>query len=351
MRCEVLPLSSFGSIEPDWARLAATYRQAPFLEVDFVRSLIESFATGAEHLVRVSSDAGLIALGIFSRRRGMWETFQPSQIPIGCFVAVPGADWATLLAVIGRAMPGPTLGVAASQQDPLSNPRPAQAANLKVLDYIPTASIDVVGSFDDYWNARGKNLRQNLRKQRRKLADEGVQLTLETITAAADVAQAVVDYGTLESAGWKASGGTAISADNEQGRFYRRVLERYCARGRGKIYRYRFADKVVVVDLCIESEDTLVILKTTFDESIRAFSPSALMREEAFRHLWEAGKIRRIEFFGRVMEWHTRWTEDARVLYHVNWYRWPTLMRASTALSQRLRPKPSKSEATDHEAV
>lgn len=65
-----------------------------------------------------------------------------------------------------------------------------------------------------------------------------------------DIAQAIADYGLLESAGWKAEGGTAIHPDNAQGRFYRAMLENFCRQGRGRVYRYRFDDKVVAVDLC-----------------------------------------------------------------------------------------------------
>jgi hypothetical protein len=27
------------------------------------------------------------------------------------------------------------------------------------------------------------------------------------------------------------------------------------------------------------------------------------------------------------MEWHLRWTDEVRTMYHVNYYRWPGLRR------------------------
>lgn len=337
MRCEVLLLGSFIEIEADWAELASRYRNAPFLHVDFIRSLVSTFADGGERVVRVKSGARLVAVGIFRRRGLMWETFQPTQIPIGCLVVRPEVAWTDLLATIGQALPGFTVGVGVTQQDPSSCPRPPDGGKIVTLDYISTAWIDVAGTFDEYWSARGKNLRQNLRKQRRKLADDGIKITLDALGSPDDVATAIADYASLETAGWKAGGGTAISPDNDQGRFYRAMLESFCARGRGRIYRYRFDDRIVAVDLCIESTDTVVVLKTTYDESLRMFSPAALMREEAFPALWEAGQIRHIEFFGRVMEWHTRWSEQARTMYHVTWYRWPALVRTAARLLRRAR--------------
>ena len=213
-----------------------------------------------------------------------------------------------------------------TQLDPLLAPAP-----IAPIDYIQTARITVTGSFDHYWSARGKNLRNNLKKQRSKLAADGIALRLETSRAAEEMAHAVADFGRLESAGWKAGAGTAVSPDNAQGRFYTRMLEAFAARGAATVYRYWFNEQLVAMDLCIRQDDCIVVLKTTYDESVpKTFSPALLMREEAVRALFDdvhTPSLARIEFYGKVMEWHTRWTEEVRTLYHVNHYRWAALRR------------------------
>jgi CelD/BcsL family acetyltransferase involved in cellulose biosynthesis len=346
MRCETLPIDRFEQLVSEWDQLADRYARAPFMGSAFVRALLRHFSSGNERIVVVSDGHGPAAIGVFARRHGMWETFQPSQTPIGTLVTREGVALAEVLETIGRGSSGLAIGAAATQQDPLFCARPEpNTGQVSTLDYIRTASVPVVGSFDDYWNARGKNLRQNLRKQRRKLQDEGVRTTLEVLTSTSTVAQGLADYAALESAGWKAGGGTAIGVDNAQGRFYAEMLDSFCAAGRGKICRYRFDDRVVVVDLCIESDDALVVLKTTYDESIRNYSPAALMREELFQQWWQQGRLKRIEFYGPVMDWHLRWTDEVRTLFHVNWYRWPALMRTASTLAQRLRARVPVAEA------
>jgi hypothetical protein len=59
------------------------------------------------------------------------------------------------------------------------------------------------------------------------------------------------------------------------------------------------------------------------------------MREEACRGLFGEGRFARIEFYGRVMEWHTRWTDQVRTLYHLNHYRWPLLAQLHGRLRER----------------
>jgi len=222
-------------------------------------------------------------------------------------------------------LPGLPLLLAVTQQDPWLHPRPADKGALRTLDYINTGWVPIEGTFDDYWKERSKNLRQNARTQRSRLARENIATSLEEITDPKNVAAAVVDFARLETAGWKGAEGSAVQVGTAQGRFYQSMLEDFCRNGTGRIYRYRFNDRVVAVDLRIESGATMVLLKTTYDESVTGVSPAALMREELYRKLFAEGRIRRIEYYGRVMDWTLRWTDCTRTLYHVNVYRWPAL--------------------------
>jgi CelD/BcsL family acetyltransferase involved in cellulose biosynthesis len=124
------------------------------------------------------------------------------------------------------------------------------------------------------------------------------------------------------------------------------MLENFCALGRGRIYRYRFGDQVVAMDLCIEAGDRIVILKTAYDESYKSISPSTLMRQDEFRELFQEGCLKRIEFYGKVMEWHSRWTDKSRRLFHLTCYRW-NLLNALHARYRKLRHGGSPSPASD----
>ena len=337
----------------DWSRLHAAlapHEASSLLAAAFVAPLIDAFGRGDELLACLREHGEVRALAIVQpSRRGAWSTFQPPQAPVGLWMQDESLDTAAAARSLLGALPGFPLLLALTQMDPYLSPRPQDGPMIRSLDYIDTARVTLAGTFEDYWNARGKNLRANLKKQRARLEREGVTTRMVVDRSPAAMAQAVADYGRLETAGWKGSGGTAVSSENAQGRYYRAMLEGMAMQGAASVYRYYFGEQLVAMDLCVEDSDSIVVLKTAYDESVpSSLSPTLLMREEATRSLFEGGRFKRLEFYGRVMEWHTRWTEEVRTMYHVNYYRWPGLARLHSLLDARTeaRARPTHTTTT-----
>ena len=321
-------ISDFKSLERDWARINEAGANTPLLDPCFIVPLFDGFASGSESLAVFSQDGRIKAIGVFERRRRhVWQSFQPVVSPLGTWVCEPGLDMRHVLGGLVGALPGFGLLVALSQQDPSLARRPDDAGIIRTVDYIPTARLNIDGSFDDYWGARGKNLKHTVKRQRNKLSRDGVSARLEILTEKPDMARAVADYGRVESSGWKGRQDSAVRPDNALGRYYITMLEAFCKRGQGLVYRYLYDDRVVATDLCIHRDGTLFILKTTYDEAERATSPAQLMRNEAFRRFFDDGNFTAIEFYGRVMDWHTKLTDDVRTMYHINCYRYGLISR------------------------
>jgi len=323
MHWRTYSVAEFSRHVPAWDRLNGKMQDLPFLHSDFLLPAIAEFGNGDERLAIAEEQGAPVAMGLFRRvRQGMWETFQPSQLPLGAFVSLRGLPLDEALRDLGRSLPGLVLGVALTQQDPALTARPSATQTLGTLDYVDTACVRIAGTFDEYWAGRGKNLRQNIKKQLAKLSQDGAETSLDVIERPERVGEAIAQYGSLETAGWKARRGTAISPDNAQGQFYRAVFEKFCSKGSGRIYRYSLNGRVVAMDMCLIGGGALVILKTTYDESMKSISPAVLMRHCYMPAVFAEERINRIEFYGKVMEWHLRWTNDVRTLFHVNRYRW-----------------------------
>nr|WP_316639077.1 GNAT family N-acetyltransferase [uncultured Roseateles sp.] len=325
-----------------WDRLNAQRGDLPFLGAYAITSALEAFGTGQERLLCGHAGGDLVAMFLLAPcGLARWQTFQPSQIPLGAWVAAPGLAIEQLARSLIKGPLRTCLALSITQLDPRFSPRAPDTAAGASGDYIETGWIDIDGSFQAYWEARGKNLRQNLRKQRNKLAAEGVALEMRVLQAVGDVAPALARYGRLESSGWKASQGTAIHPDNQQGRFYQALFEHAARQGEALIYEYTFDGKPVAMDLCLLRQGQLIVLKTTYDEAIKSFSPAFLLREEELQHYFSGQQIKRIEYYGRLMEWHTRWTDQKRTLYHLTCYRYGWLKSLATKYRQRLAARQS----------
>ena len=327
MSWKLYPINRFNDYQNDWQRLNSEASASPLLSLEFVLPLLQIFGDGTETLACYEEENKPQAMAVIcSRRQWVWTTFQPSQAPLGLWIQKPNLDWSYLLSTLIRKLAKHSLVLGITQQDPEITPRPKSNNKLITLDYIQTARITLEGSFEDYWASRGKNLRQNMKKQRNKLVKDGMVTRLEVCQSPTDVQQAIFDYGQLENVGWKVAQGTAIHPSNRQGHFYKIVLENFCRQGRGRIYKYWLNNQIIAMDLCVEGRDNIVILKTTYDEGLgKSISPAFLMREEEFKQLFDEQKIKRIEFYGSVMDWHTKWSNEIRTLYHVNRYRWSIL--------------------------
>jgi CelD/BcsL family acetyltransferase involved in cellulose biosynthesis len=319
------------SAAAEWNRLNAERGDLPFLRAAAVSGALKVFGTGKERLFTGRRGTKVVAMFVLAPAGALrWQTFQPSQIPLGSWVADAGLEVSALSDSLIDSL-GLCLALSITQIDPRFAPRGVDTDRLSHGDYIETGWIDVDGSFDEYWAARGKNLRQNMRKQRNKLAADGVRPHLRVIRDAAEMADAIARYGALESTGWKAGEGTAIHPDNSQGRFYRQLFETAAAAGEAVVYEYLFDERTVAMNLCLLRAGVLVVLKTTYDESIKSLSPAFLLREEELHLIFSEHVVRRIEYYGRLMEWHTKLTQNKRMLYHLTRYRWAWVKQLATS--------------------
>jgi len=322
LRWTIHPISRFDHVSTQWDSLASDAGAAPFMHSMFIRHAIEQFGRGNERLAICGSESAPIAMTIVaSTRPGVWETFQPSQLPLGAWLMQPDLDYEDCGRRLLRALPGWAQLLAITQQDPATYRRPEHSAVLRTLDYMKTGWIALEGDFATYWKQRGKGLRQNMRTQRSRLLRDGISTRLDIVTSPADAEATIQAFSKMESSGWKGREGTAVRIGTPQGQFYLDVLSDYCAAGRARLCVYRLNERPAAIDLHIEHGDTIVLLKTAYDESVQGISPSSMLREEFLISLFAEGRIKRLEFFGPAMDWTYKWTDRIRTLFHVNVYR------------------------------
>ncbi len=354
-----------------WDRLNAARGALPFLDTDVLRLAFQSFRPQGVELL-VGQTAGQTQCMLLVQRTGFgrWQLYQPAQIPLGPLVAATNLPLDGIARSALKALPFSTLVLSFTQLDPRHWPPPQTESACVVKRYISTGWIDCAQDFDSYWAARSANLRASVGKAQRRLEAEGRTLRMRVLTAPEDMAEAVARYGALETSGWKGRKGTAVAAGTPQGDFYKNWLQEAAARGEACVYELLVsepvtntspgnanpeptgaaadttgaaveptgaaAEKTIAADLCVVRGDALILLKIAYDEAFERYSPSTLLRREFMQDLLGSGRVRRVEFFGRLMDWHRRWTGEQRSLYHLTTFRWRWLAKLRAPASDRL---------------
>jgi CelD/BcsL family acetyltransferase involved in cellulose biosynthesis len=327
---------SFTSTAARWDSLNRLSHDHVLLDSRFVQALLRRFDS-SQVLLGIQDVGTVQAMALVIRKApGIWETFQPSQAPLGLLLKDSVQEPLQVLRGLLQSLPGPALQVGILQQDPEFSPvlPLPDSPEIELVEYIKTPRLTVAGTYEEYWKGRSGNLRHNLSRQRKRLAEKGSRLELVVCATPESMPDAMREYGRLESAGWKGAEGTAVVDGSAQGIFYRDLMEAFSATHEGMVYQLLLDGKVVASDLCLARNGMLVVLKTAYDETIPQISPALLMREDIIRRLYEEKTIKVIEFYGRVLDWHLKWTDEVRTMYHINCYRHSWVEKAKKVLKQ-----------------
>jgi hypothetical protein len=314
----------FAEYKEPWDRLNLLTHNHILLDSSFVGLLVEYFGHETLWLGVHENGQGISGLVLVApSRSGFWQTFQPAQAPMGLLVSSPSASPQIFVKDLLRSLPGFGLGMSFSQLDPAFLPfvMSQLEKSTEVLNYIQTARINILGTFEEYWNARPSEIKKNLDKRKRRLEREGLRYRMVSAGSPDAIHDCVKEFGELEQSGWKGREGTAVSIGNGQGRFYQAVLETLCQRGEGVVYKWLINDEVVASNLCARRQGMLVILKTAYSDDKKAYSPGLFLQKELLQFIFQERTITTVEFYGKVLDWHRNFSDDFRQMFHLTCYR------------------------------
>ncbi len=322
MDWNIVPARQFNNYIKQWQALNVQLAQdLPILQPVFVSALLTYFAEGNEYLAIGTEDNKCVAMGFFQKAgAASWQTFQPSQAPVGLWLCPPEKQIGTLKS-LAQKLPGITLKIDILQQDP--NILPVESiynSNIETLDYITTGHLLIEGDFETYFAGLGKNQRQNYNKANNRLKKQNTRVRLVIEESPDNMKKSVEEYGIIESGSWKNDLGTAININNRQGQFYAQIMNDFAQKNMAEAWKYYYDNKLVAIDLCIKNSEQLIILKTTFDSDYSRYSPAINMKIDAIKTIYENHTVQRIEYFGKMLDWHKRLNSTGRTMYHFSYY-------------------------------
>ncbi len=313
------PHTEFAAVSDEWQRLCRErYAGHPFLDTRFVESALTAFANDGVSLAIADGAPGGMAL-VHRRSRWVVESFCPSQLPMALLRwdddRVDAAALRGLLAAAG----GRLFGLL-HYDELFHQPIDGDAGLMNSVDYAPTMNVALDGSFEDYWRGRSKNLRRNISRYQNRAERDDFEISLEEVTGEGDMSAAVSAYSRIESAGWKGQVGSAILDDNEQGRFYRELLQRFAGTGDARVFHLRMNEKIVASRLMVQAGGTALILKTTYDEDFSRYAPGRVLLYLVLQRLFEDERIDQVEFYTKANADQLQWATGTRMIRHYNLY-------------------------------
>jgi len=324
------------------------------LDSRFVDGLLKHFGNGSEHLCALVSNGEHEAMCILRPKSfGIWASFLPSQAQVGPTLITTPESITGLM----RALPGNNAQIDFLCNDPsygdLTSGFPVSAQS---MDHALTTSILLDGSFEDFWSSRPKKLIQNIGRYERRLAAYKIDYKVVCIKEPLAVTAAVARYASLESMGWKGKAGTAVSADNNQGAFYTSVIESYAATDDAMVYEFWIGDHLAASRLIISSQEMLVMIKTTYNESFAKYAPGRLLLREVIKQLFTDYPGKHIEFYTDANSDQLDWANQTRWIIHRSFFRNQSIATLNTtlqcsrrALIQKLNKTPLQLEGASVE--
>lgn len=320
------PAADFDTLAPKWQALCDSTIRSPLLSADFVGTALRHFGRGDELVCIAEGPDGPVAGAILQRKNALvWQTFQPSQMPLGPWLQPAGMDFAAVSQSLLRHLPWPAMVLAVTQQDPDFHARP-EDDKVVVLDSITTGRTALAPDMEQFMRSgsikKNPKLLSGLMRRMRKAENEHGKITLEKATISETAGEFVSQYAETESRGWKGLAGTALAPDDTQSKFYAELMQRFANRGAARMYTLKFGDTPVARQIALAGDSVLILLKTTYEPEFRSLGPGVILQYRLIEdaHQTEPA-LKIIELYGPFNDSQKLWVSGTRTIYHANVYR------------------------------
>lgn len=242
----------------------------------------ERYNTHGDMLLASASDAVAAAFfdALFSVRRS-WDLFR-----------------------MGRILEGSALGIA------LENELRRRHARFRSRVEMPSFILALPRTFEEYLRLRSGRFRNFARRAERKLASVG-RVDLIHAGKDLDIRACYAALVSIETRSWKHAHGTAISAVRHQQTFYEHLCRTMFDAGHLHLTLLTLDGQPVAYNLGLVFGTVYYYLKTSFDECLKAHSPSTVARLRLVASLIDAG-VSTFDFPGEPYEWEAQWARDVR---------------------------------------
>ncbi|WP_213999934.1 GNAT family N-acetyltransferase [Arsukibacterium sp.] len=309
-----------GNLWDEWDTLNNIWHNKnPMLSSSFIR-LISSYLNPLLYVaLGTDSDNSKTMLLLERKKPGIWQVFKPSQATLACIVSTPNSDfsWSELF----RSIPTLCYRIDFISLDPneCKDIIDSQTSSELITKAI-NMQINLESDFDQYWEARPKKLKSNIKRYQSRIEEEQGQVRFEHLMSVPDIKAGTDRYGLLESKGWKGKLKTALHPGNFQGQFYRQFLSAQAEQQAALIIEMYVGNRMIASRLCCFQNGLLIALKTTFDETYKRYAVGRLLLKELIRWGFSRHDIKLIDFYTNASSEQLEWATTRRNMFDASLY-------------------------------
>jgi CelD/BcsL family acetyltransferase involved in cellulose biosynthesis len=156
-------------------------------------------------------------------------------------------------------------------------------------------------AFSERWQGVSKNMRDSIRKARRRIEERGGAEIV--VTAGGEIGEAFERFVQLEASGWKAGQGGALAQTPLERALWRDYLP---IAPDAQIRELRIDGALAAAQITVSTARTLFLPRIAYDENLAELSPSNVLMAELLESCCGDPAIDRIDCM-EWQPWHPRW--------------------------------------------
>jgi CelD/BcsL family acetyltransferase involved in cellulose biosynthesis len=274
-------------IEPEWSSFTRTIAGlTPFQLPEWLLTWWRHFGSGQLHVLvfrHAGEIAGIVPCFVHDWD-GRWQmTLIGSGVSDYLEPAIANEHCSVIVDQLQAHLKGNSTWDICNWQD-LCFETPLKRLASKIVDDTGCYVIPLAAEFEEYWQARPKNLRRNVRRDRQKAESRGSLEFQVCVEANREPIHALIQ---LHTARWHKQGQPGMIEANRTAEFLQDVACKFARRDMLRIFSLRFEGRIAAVILGFEYANTLFGYLTAFDPQYEALGLGRILLYESVRYSFE----------------------------------------------------------------
>lgn len=307
-----------------WDRLNGLYyNRHPYFDSRFIKPCLKYFGNSSVKLAELMDNQNEISGMMLIQKNsfGTWSLFLVPQMQIAPVLLNPKNIIKDLKELM-HTLPLYCWRIQCLYQDPEYTPLNSDENGMTAKKYhCTTTRIELENDFIFFWEQRKKNLKKNVYRYLNKIEKENIKVSFVKLSQPDELKKGLYRYGQLENLGWKGKAGTAIHPNNVQGYFYNEMIQNFSLNNQASIFELYLNNILAASRLCLNTKETIIILKVTYNENLKQFSPGKLLLYKMIEKEFEEKEHQQIEFYTNASKDQIDWSTSTRDIYHYEIYR------------------------------